>query len=234
MPEATGRLTWDDTGKRYYETGVSQGVLYVTNEDGSYGAGISWNGLSNVSESPSGAEPTDLYADDIKYLSLQSAEDFSCTIEAYQSPEEFDACDGLATLAEGVTIAQQTRKKFGFSYKTKIGNDTKGNDYGYKLHLVYGCQASPSEKGYSTINDSPEAITLSWEVNTTPVNVSGHKPTAHLIIDSTKVDPIKMKALEDVLYGTNAGEGGTPPATAAKLPLPDEVVALVADDGSDQ
>ena len=212
------RLTWDDLGKRFYETGVKQGVLYPQ-EGGAYPKGVAWNGLTAVTESPSGAEPTPLYADDIKYLELTSNEEFGCTIEAYTYPDEFKACNGEATLAEGVTIGQQTRVPFGFCYKTVLGNDEKKNDYGYKLHLVYGATASVSEKAFQTINDSPEAITFSWEVTTTPVAVKGFKPTAILTIDSTTIAADKLTALEDILYGKETVE--------ARLPLPDEIAELV-------
>ena len=212
------RLTWDDLGKRFYETGVKQGVLYPQ-VSGAYPKGVAWNGLTAVTESPSGAEPTPLYADDIKYLELTSNEELGCTIEAYTYPDEFKACNGEATLAEGVTIGQQTRVPFGFCYKTVLGNDEKKNDYGYKLHLVYGATASVSEKAFQTINDSPEAITFSWEVTTTPVAVKGFKPTAILTIDSTTIAAEKLTALEDILYGKDEAE--------ARLPLPDEIAELV-------
>lgn len=217
------KLTWDDTGNRLYETGVKQGVLYPVADNGGYGTGVAWNGLTAVTESPSGAEPTALYADDIKYLELMSNEEFGATIEAYTYPDEFAECDGSAELTEGVKIGQQPRKAFGLCYRTTLGNDVKGNDYGYKLHLVYGCKAAPSEKAYATINDSPEAITFSWEVTTTPVSVTGHKPTAHLEIDSTKVDPAKLAALEAILYGSATGDNATP-----RLPLPDEVLSTLS------
>lgn len=212
------KLFWDQTGERFYETGVKNGVLYVQ-ENGAYPKGVAWNGLTAVTESPSGAEATALYADDIKYLNLYSAEEFGGTIEAYTYPEEFGVCNGEAELAAGVTIGQQARKAFGLCYRTAIGNDTDGNDHGYKLHLVYGAMASPSEKGYATINDSPEAITFSWEFTTTPVAVDGFKPTACITVDSTKVAPEKLTALEALLYGGESQE--------AKLPLPDEVAALL-------
>lgn len=214
------KLVWDETGKRFYETGVKQGVLYVLSDAGKYDKGVAWNGLTGLTESPSGAEATALYADDIKYLNLLSAEDFGGTIEAYTCPDEFAACDGSASLAKGVSIGQQKRKTFGLCYRTSLGNDVDGSDYGYKLHLVYGCLATPSSKDYATINDSPEAITLSWEFSTTPVNVEGYKPTAHLEIDSTKADATKLKALEDILYGSEEAE--------ARLPLPDEIATLMA------
>ena len=194
------KLVWDQTGERLYETGVKNGVLYIPT-NGVYNKGVAWNGLTAVTESPSGAEATALYADDIKYLSLMSTEEFGATVEAYTYPDEFAQCDGSVSLATGVMIGQQPRKTFGLSYKTTVGNDVDGNDYGYKLHLIYGALAAPSEKAYSTINDSPEAITFSWEITTTPVNVTGAKPTASLTIDSTKVDAEKLAALEKVLYG---------------------------------
>ena len=214
------KIVWDESGKRLYETGVKNGVLYIQDENGAYNKGVAWNGLTAVTESPSGAEATPLYADDIKYLELFSAEEFGATIEAYTYPEEFEACDGSASLGTGVTIGQQDRKTFGLCYRTVLGNDVKSNEYGYKLHLIYGAKAAPSEKGYQTINDSPEAITFSWEVTTTPVNVAGFKPTASVTIDSTKIDPEKLKKIEDMLYG----EG----ATDAKLPLPDELKTILA------
>ena len=214
------KLTWDNIGERLFETGVKQGVLYPIQSDGKYTKGVAWNGLTAVTESPSGAEATPLYADDIKYLNLLSNEEFGATIEAYTYPDEFAECDGSAELATGVMIGQQKRKVFGLCYRTTIGNDVDGNDHGYKLHLIYGCLAAPSEKAYSTINDSPEAITFSWEVTTTPVNVEGFKPTSQITIDSTKADPIKLAALEAVLYGGAE--------TEAKLPLPDEVATLMS------
>ena len=196
------------------------GVLYVQGTGGTYGTGVAWNGLTAVTESPSGAEANPMYADDIKYLNLFSAEEFGATIEAYTYPEEFEQCDGSASLVAGVTIGQQERKQFGFCYRTSLGNDTDGNDHGYKLHIVYGCKASPSEKAYATVNDSPEAITFSWEVTTTPVNVTGAKPTATITIDSTKVDQGKLTALENILYGSSTA--------AARLPLPDEIKTIMA------
>ena len=213
------KIVWDAIGEHTFETGVRNGVLYLKDAQGAYNTGVAWNGLTSVSESPEGAEATDLYADDIKYLTLMSAENFKATIEAYTYPVEFEECDGSATIATGVVIGQQTRKPFGLCYRTAIGNDTDGNEHGYKLHIVYGCQASPSEKQYSTINDSPEAITFSWEVNTTTVNVTGKKPTATLIIDSTKVDKSKLTALEAILYGSVSEE--------PRLPLPDEIATLM-------
>lgn len=214
------KLTWDNIGERLFETGIKQGVLYPIQTDGTYSKGVAWNGLTAVTESPSGAEATPLYADDIKYLNLLSNEEFGATIEAYTYPDEFAECDGSAELVKGVMIGQQKRKVFGLCYRTTIGNDVDGNDHGYKLHLIYGCLAAPSEKAYSTINDSPEAITFSWEVTTTPVNVEGFKPTSQITIDSTKVDPTKLATLEAELYGSEEAE--------AKLPLPDEVATIMA------
>lgn len=214
------KLVWDESGKRVYETGVRNGVLYVQDEQGAYTKGVAWNGLTAVTESPSGAEPTALYADDIKYLELFSAEEFGATIEAYTYPEEFEACDGSASLGKGVSIGQQDRKAFGLCYRTVVGNDVKGNELGYKLHLIYGAKAKPSEKGYQTINDSPEAITFSWEVSTTPVNVAGFKPTACVTIDSTKIEAGKLQQIEALLYGGDS--------TEPKLPLPDEIKQIIA------
>lgn len=212
------KIVWDQTGERLYETGVKNGVLYVQ-ENGTYPKGVAWNGLTAVTESPSGAEPTALYADDTKYVNLVSAEEFGATVEAYTYPDEFAECDGSASITDGVYIGQQNRKTFGLSYKTTVGNDVDNNNHGYKIHLIYGAVASPSEKSYSTINDSPDAITFSWEISTTPVNVTGHKPTASLIIDSTKVDPTKLAKLEDILYGSTTAD--------ARLPLPDEIVSIL-------
>lgn len=214
------KLVWDQTGERTYETGVKKGVLYPQGENGTYPKGVAWNGLTAVTESPSGAEPTAIYADDVKYLSLMSAEEFGATVEAYTYPDEFAQCDGSAELTPGVSVGQQSRKPFGLAYVTTIGNDTDGNDHGYKLHLIYGGLAAPSEKSYATINDSPEAITFSWEVTTTPVEVAGLKPTASITIDSTKVDKAKLNALEDILYGAAD--------TEARLPLPDEIKTLMS------
>lgn len=217
------KLIWDLTGERFYETGVEKGVLfpYVNN---AYSTGVVWNGLTSVSESPSGAEPTPLYADNIKYLNLVSSEEFGATIEAYTYPDEFAACDGSAEIATGVAIGQQKRSMFGLSYVTKIGNDTNGAEHGYKIHLIYGALASPSEKGYSTVNDSPEAITFSWEVSTTPVEVPGFKPTASVTIDSTKVKDSELAALEKILYGSN--DQGETLGTEARLPLPEELMTI--------
>lgn len=212
------KLVWDQTGERLYETGVKHGVLYIKN-NGKYEGGVAWNGLTAVTESPSGAEATPLYADDIKYLNLISNEEFGATVEAYTYPDEFAECDGSASIATGVYIGQQNRKTFGLCYTTVLGNDEETNNYGYKLHLIYGAVASPSEKGYATINDSPEAITFSWEINTTPENVTGFKPTASIVIDSTKADPAKLTALEAILYGSET--------ETARLPLPDEIATLM-------
>lgn len=220
------KLVWDETGKRFYETGVKMGVLYVQSTGGTYPKGVAWNGLTAVTESPSGAEANPMYADDIKYLNLFSAEEFGATIEAYTYPEEFEQCDGSASLIAGVTIGQQERKQFGFCYRTALGNDTEYNDHGYKLHIVYGAKASPSEKAYATINDSPEAITFSWEVTTTPVNVTGGKPTATVVIDSTKLGEksANLAVLEAVLYGGEVS-GKTNPGPM--LPLPDQIKDII-------
>lgn len=223
------KLKWDQTGQKFYETGTDQGVVYPQASDGTYPAGYAWNGLTSISESPSGAEATDLYADNIKYLSLISAEDFGYTIEAYYYPPEFEVCDGTAEPITGVKIGQQERKAFGFCYRSVLGNDVSGNSYGYKLHLFYNCKASPSEQSYQTINDSPEAISFSWEVKTTPVPVivgnTVYKPTAKITIDSTKVDETKLNTLLDILYGTD-GTGGSE-GTTARLPLPAEVISTL-------
>ena len=212
------KLEWDKSGERIYETGVSNGVLYPLDNAGTYSQGVVWNGLTNVSESPEGAEATALYADNIKYLNLMSTEEFKATVEAYTYPDEFGACNGELELADGVSIGQQKRKTFGMSYKTKVGNDVD-SDLGYKIHLIYGALAAPSEKAYATINDSPEAITFSWELSTTPVAVTGAKPTASLVIDSTKTTAEKMAAIEAILYGSEN--------TEARLPLPDEVLNIM-------
>lgn len=213
------KIVWDQIGERFYETGVKNGVLYVQDDEGNYGNGVAWNGLTAVTESPSGAEATALYADDIKYVNLMSAEEFGATIEAYTYPDEFEACDGSASLAAGVSIGQQPRKAFGLCYKTVVGNDVQGNALGFKIHLIYGAKAAPSERAFQTINDSPEAITFSWELTTTPVNVSGFQPTANLVIDSTKVAPEALAKIEAKLFGTESEE--------PTLLLPDEVVALM-------
>lgn len=200
------KLIWDKVGERLYETGVDKVVLYVQEKNGTYGKGVAWNGVTGVTESPSGAEATAIYADNAKYLSLISAEELGVTIEAYMSPEEFDACDGVTEIADGITLGQQTRQKFGLCFRTKIGNDTEDAEHGYKLHIIYNCTASPSEKGYTTVNESPEAMTLSWSVSTNPIDAEGHKPTALVVIDSTKVKSEILKAIEDKLYGTETEE----------------------------
>ena len=213
------RLIWDEVGQRFFETGVKNGVLYVQDNDGSYKNGVVWNGLTAVTESPSGAEETPLYADDVKYLTLRSAEEFGATVEAYTYPEEFEQCDGSAAIAEGVTIGQQARRAFGLCYRTSVGNDIQGQNFSYKLHLIYGCTVAPSEKSYSTINDNPEAITFSWELSTVPVPVDGFSPTASLVIDASKVDEGKMELLENALFGDEQNE--------AKLLLPNEIMELL-------
>ena len=216
------KLVWDEIGKKLYETGLEKGVLYPYSSENGYKPGVAWNGLTSVNESPSGAEATKLYADNKIYLTLYSIEEFGATIEAYMYPDEFAVCDGSAEITEGVSIGQQTRKTFGLAYQTKIGNDTENENYGYKLHLVYGCKASPSDKSFTSINDSPEANTLSWEVTTTPVDVTVDgvaKTTSTVVIDSTKVSEAALKAIEDVLYGTETDE--------ARLPLPDEVASII-------
>lgn len=213
------KIIWDKVGEKLYETGVKKGVLYPQT-NGIYPLGVAWNGLTAVTESPSGAEANPLYADDIKYLNLLSAEEFGATVEAYTYPDEFMMCDGTGALSDGVIIGQQVRKPFGLSYVTTLGNDVDGGDYGYKLHLIYGALAAPSEKAYATINDSPEAITFSWELTTTPVDVTGKKPTASLVIDSTKVDAAKLTILENILYGVDGID--------ARLPLPDEIASIFA------
>ena len=213
-------LVWDETGKKLFETGVSNVALYPQDTTGVYGTGVAWNGVTNISESPSGAEATTLWANNGKYLNLYSVEEYASSIEAYTYPDEFAECDGSAEIAKGVSIGQQTRKSFGLAYKTLIGSDTDGNDHGYKLHLVYGCKAAPSERSHATVNDSPEALSFSWEISTTPVSVTGHKPTASVEIDSTKVEPAKLAAFEKILFGSDEA--------AARLPLPDEVASLFA------
>lgn len=216
------KLVWDQTGERFYETGVNKGVLYPLSTEGTYSKGVAWNGLTAVTESPSGAEASPLYADNIKYLNLLSTEEFGATVEAYTYPDEFGECNGEASLTEGVSIGQQKRKTFGMSYQTKVGNDLD-SELGYKIHLIYGALAAPSEKAYATINDSPEAITFSWELTTTPVEVTGFKPTASLVIDSTKVESTKMASIEKILYGDSEAE--------ARLPLPDEVLSIINAEG---
>lgn len=212
------KIIWDKVGERRYETGVDHGVLYPRNEDSEYDGGVPWNGLTSISESPSGAEANPQYADNIKYLNLVSAEEFGGTIEAFTYPDEFEACDGTLELAPGVQVGQQNRETFGLSYRTLIGNDVRGTDYGYKLHLVYGALATPSEKGRATVNDSPEALAFSWEFTTTAVEVPGFKPSATIVINSTKVSSTDLKKLEDILYGTTTDE--------PRLPLPAEIAEL--------
>lgn len=216
------KLVWDETGTRFYETGVDHGVLYPLDETGKYSKGVAWNGLSAVTESPSGAEPTAIYADNIKYLNLMSAEEFGATIEAYYYPDEWAECDGSAAIATGVYAGQQPRKTFGLAYRTKLGNDVDGDDHGYKLHLIYGALASPTEKSYNSVNDSPDVQPMSWEVSTTPVSVEGFKPTACITIDSTKANKTDLATLEGILYGS--GE----PDAEPRLPLPDEVVEIMS------
>lgn len=213
------KLVWDQSGKRLYETGVDHGVLYPIQTGGVYSKGVAWNGLTAVTESPSGADVNDIYADNMKYLGLVGAEKFGATVEAYTYPDEFAECDGSVELVKGATIGQQNRKVFGMVYRTVIGNDVDGNEHGYKLHLIYGATAAPSKKAYNTINEDPEAITFSWELSTTPVNVTGHKPTASLTIDSTKADPTKLAELEKILFGDTE--------TEPRLPLPDEIAQLL-------
>lgn len=213
------RLVWDEVGSRFFETGVKNGVLYVQNDEGGYNNGVVWNGLTAVTESPSGAEETPLYADDIKYVVFYSNEEFGATIEAYTYPEEFEQCDGSAELIEGVKVGQQARRSFALVYRTALGNDIQGQDAGYKLHIIYGAKAAPSEKAYATVNDSPEAVTFSWEVSTVPVNVSGLKPTSTVVIDSTKCDPEVLAEIENVLFGSSDQE--------ARLLLPDEIKGLM-------
>jgi hypothetical protein len=214
------KLVWDEVGERTYETGVDHGVLYLY-QNGTYTNGVSWSGLTSVSESPSGAEDTALYADNMKYLNLKSAEELGLTVECYSYPDEWAQCDGTTEFAPGVTFGQQKRSTFGLSYRTKIGNDVDGDDYGYKLHMIYGCSASPSEKGYSSVNDSPEAISFSYEITTTPITTDGYKPIASVTIDSTKVDKVALAALEDILYGTDGDDDST--GSTARLPLPEEL-----------
>lgn len=225
---ATGRIKWDQTGNRMFETGVDHGVLYPVSDDGTYPKGVAWNGLTTVTESPSGAEATAVYADNIKYLNLFSAEEYKATIEAVTYPDEWEKCDGSAELAPGVTIGQQDRQGFGLCYRTLIGNDTKDTNFGYKLHLIYGCKASPSEKSHNTVNESPETATFSWVVSTTPIAVPGYKVTATMEIDSTKTDPDKLAKIEEILYGKDEVTEGSPAAAVdARLPLPEEIIAIL-------
>lgn len=220
MADVTFKLKWDDVGDKLYETGIDRGVLYPQESDGSYPKGVAWNGLTGVTEKPSGADTNDIYADNIKYLALQAAEDFGATLTCYTYPDEWLKCDGSESPTPGVVIGQQSRQHFGLSYRTILGNDTAGNDYGYKLHIIYNGNATPSERAYKTINNSPEAIEFSYEIKTTPVPVTGFKPTAQITIDSTKVDSEALEALETILYGTGSTDG--------RLPGPDEVISLIA------
>lgn len=224
------KIKWDETGKRFYETGVDHTVLYPISNDGKYNKGVAWNGVTAITETPSGADPNNLYADNIKYLVLVGAEDFGYNIEAYTYPDEWAACDGSAEPVPGMTIGQQSRKTFGLCHRTKLGNDVDGQDHGYKLHLLYGGLASPSERNYQTVNDSPEAINFSWDVTTTPVDVPGFKPTACVIIDSTKVSAAKLAALEEILYGKDPTTEGGSDGVEARLPLPAEVIDLLKDE----
>lgn len=225
---ATGKIKWDQTGQRKFETGVDHGVLYPVSEDGTYPKGVAWNGLTTVTESPSGAEATPVYADNIKYLNLFSAEEYKATIEAVTYPDEWEACDGSTEVAIGATIGQQDRQGFGLCYRTLIGNDTKDTKFGYKLHLIWGCKASPSEKSHNTVNESPEAASMSWEISTTPADVTGFKVTATMEIDSTKTSAEKMAKIEEILYGKDEVTEGTPAAAVdARLPLPDEIIAIL-------
>lgn len=220
------KIVWDKAGERFYETGVSKCVLYPQKNDGTYPNGVPWNGVTGITESPSGADANDLYADNIKYATLRSAETFACTLEAYTYPDEWAECDGSAEPADGVKIGQQTRKSFGLSYVTQIGNDTAtSDDDGYLIHLIYSGTASPSERSYQTINDSPEAITFSWEIQTVAVNVEGYNPTSSIVINSLKADNTKLKQLEDILWGSESEE--------AKLPSPDEVLSLFKKEDND-
>lgn len=225
------KIVWDDTGKRFWETGIKYGVLYPQNIDGTYENGVAWNGLISISENPDGAEPNELWADNMKYAVLRSAETLGLTIEAYTYPEEFEACDGLASVtgAEGLLIGQQPRKNFGLCYRTEIGNDTSSNPQDYKLHIVYGCSAQPSDRDYETINDNPDAITFSWEVDTLPTNVTGMEPVSEIVVDSRRADAEKLAALEGYLYGKNADSTATPPVEASEpmLPTPDQVIKIL-------
>jgi len=222
------KIKWDENGERFFETGVDHAVLYPLNGTTKrYDTGVAWNGITAITESPSGADANPLYADNIKYLNLIAAEDFGATIEAYTYPDEWMACDGSAEIATGATIGQQSRQTFGLSYRTKVGNDVQGQEYGYKLHLIYGCLASPSDRGYQTINDNPDAISFSWTVTTTPVPVTGFKPTACLTIDSNKVAAAKLAQIEALLYGTDADATNNTEATVAQLPLPDEIISIL-------
>lgn len=216
------KMKWDQVGEKLYETGVEQCALFRQTSSGAYGTGVAWSGITGISDSPSGAEPSPIYADNRKYLELMSAEEYGATITAYMSPEEFDECDGTKEIADGVMIAQQDRIPFGLVYKTIIGNDTKKNKYGYKLHIIYGALAKTSSKDYKTVNNDPDVMELSWEVSTTPVDVEGMNPTSKLVIDSTKADPVKLAELEKIIYGSADSE--------PRLPLPDEIAVLMKKD----
>lgn len=232
MPDVNFNLQWDATGEHLYETGIRRAVLYPQHSDGTYPKGVVWNGVTGVTEKPTGAEATAKYADDIKYLNLYSLEEFEATLKAYTFPDEFYECDGTAAYTEGMYIGQQERKSFGLCYRTAIGNEIDGDKHGYKIHIVYGAKASPSERDYATINDSPEAIEFSWEIKTVPVDVPGFKPTATVVIDATKFEPEKIAALEQVLYGTAATTGANPtPAVEARLPLPAEIKDILTSNG---
>lgn len=229
------KLVWDKTGERFYKTGVDHAVLYVQANDGTYPKGVAWNGISNITESPSGGEQNAVYADNLKYLNLTSAEEFGASIECYTYPDEFEECNGAASVATGVHIGQQTRKSFGFVYRSILGNDIQGNDYGYELHLIYSCKASPSEESHDTVNDSPEAASMSFELETTSVALTSkdtdgntYKPTSVIKIDSTKADPTKLAALEEILFGKDESSAGAGDGVDAKLPSPDEVITMMA------
>ena len=223
------KLVWDTTGEHYYSTGVSDVILFVQKSDGTYDTGVAWNGVTSIEENPDGGDANDFYADNIKYLSLRAAENYGATINAYQSPEEFDQCDGIASLLTGVKIGQQVRKPFGLVYKSLLGNDTQGTDYGYELHIIYNATCSPSSKTYETVNDSPEPAELSWEIETVPVNVKGFKPTSTIVVNSTQIDSGKLKTLIDTLYGVNADSSVAPAIEESDptLPNPDDIVTLL-------
>lgn len=226
------KLIWDKVGERLYETGVDHGVLFPMGKTGAYEKGVAWSGLTAINESPSGGEANPFYADNIKYLNIMSAEDYGFSIEAYTYPDEWAACDGSAEIAPGVIAGQQNRRVFGLAYRTLIGNDTEGQDHGYKLHLVYGAQASPSGRDHGTVNESPEPTAMSWDATTTPIEVPGFKPTAHLVIDSTKTSAEKMKTLEEILYGKDATSPDASDGVDPRLPLPAEIIELMKDSGA--
>lgn len=226
MPTPSFQIKWDESGEHIFETGIDHGVVYPVDSNGQYSKGYAWNGISAVTESPSGAEPTAIWADNIKYLNLYSAEEFGATLEAYTYPDAFAECDGSAEIAQGVYAGQQSRKAFGLCYRTRVGNELQGDQLGYKYHLIYGAKASPSERNYNTVNDSPEAQAMSWEISTTPINLTGFKPTSLVTIDSRKTDPAKLATLEQILFGTPAGDGTQ--AVDARLPLPDEVMSTLS------